>query len=73
MKVPACIFAAVFFLAGTLTGCAGRQVPHATQPKRFWRDCQENIPARSDGFQHFVCTDIHDRQWEVLVRREGKR
>jgi hypothetical protein len=74
MRVPAKVFAAVFFLAGTLYGCtAARQTPHAGQPgERFWRDCQEVIPAKSDGFQHFLCQDTKDRRWEVLVRREGK-
>lgn len=72
MRAPAYIFACVFFLAGTLLGCAGRQTPHSNAPNEFWRDCQEVVPAKRDGFQHFICTDVKNQRWEILTRREGK-
>jgi hypothetical protein len=73
MRVPAKIFTAVFFLAGALCACASRPAPHGTEPTSgFWHDCQETIPANKDGFQHFTCTDVKNRRWEILVRREGK-
>lgn len=56
-----------------LSGCAGRPAPHANAPQqKFWHDCQETVPAKPDGFQHFICRDVKDRRWDVLVRREGK-
>ena len=67
-------YVAVFFLAGTLSGCAGRRSSPAPVPQapRFWHGCEQTIPAKADGFEHFVCTDVHDRQWEILVVRKGK-
>lgn len=63
----------LLYAAGIVSGCAGRGIPHSDPPEEhFWHDCQETIPAKPDGFQHFVCTDMKDRHWEVLVRRERK-
>lgn len=60
----------VFFL---IAGCATRQAPHKDPPgQRFWRQCEEVVPAKPDGFQHFLCVDFKERRWEVLTRREGK-
>jgi hypothetical protein len=74
MRLPDCMFAGVFFFAGTLLSCAARQPVHHQDPpqQNFWHDCQQTIPANPDGFFHFVCTDTKSRRWEILVRREGK-
>ncbi len=72
MRVPASIFTAVLLLAGTLSGCGARRTPHSDripETERFWERCQENVPANPDGFQHFICTDVKKRQWEVLIRK----
>ncbi len=66
------IFLSVVFLAGTLSGCAGRQAPRSNSQEKFWNRCFEIVPAKPDGFQHFTCSDLKDRRWEVLVKREGK-
>ena len=72
----ASIFAGFVFLAGFLwSGCsASMRRPAAAVPQapRFWHGCEQTIPAKADGFEHFVCTDVHDRQWEILVVRKGK-
>jgi len=76
MRVPANISAGFFFLAGFLySGCASRRSSPAPAPQapRFWHGCEETIPARADGFQHFVCRDLHEHRWEVLLRNEPKR
>ena len=63
-------------LAGKLiAGCAGRQIPRSDripEEQHFWHGCQEVVPANEDGFQHFICIDVHSKRWEVLIRREGK-
>lgn len=62
----------LLLLAGLLLSCAGRraapQAPHQVE-RSFWTGCQETIPAKADGFQHFVCRDVRERHWEVLVRK----
>lgn len=78
IRVPASARALLFLLAGTLSvsGCAARRVTPsdripAGQP--FWNGgCQETVPVNPDGFQHFVCADVHNGQWELLVRRQPK-
>ncbi len=67
--MPARIVAAFFFLAGTLSGCAGRRISAPPREPRFWNACHESIPANEDGFRHFLCTDLHNKQWEILVRK----
>ena len=63
------VFAAGVFLAG----CAGRKIPQQQPPgERFWHDCQEVVTAKPDGFQHFLCVDRYEKQWEVLIKRAGK-
>ncbi len=62
--------AAALLLGGA--GCASRRVPTVSQEQRFWRDCQETVPAVADGFQHFMCVDKNGKRWEILVRREPK-
>jgi hypothetical protein len=65
--------AVLFFCFLQLAGCAGRHAARSHPPKeKFWNDCQEVMPARPDGFQHFSCTDVNQHKWQVLVRREGK-
>lgn len=58
-----------FFL---LAGCAARRIERDGIPEgeKFWSGCQETAPANPDGFQHFVCTDVKSKQWEVLIRLE---
>ncbi len=72
--MPAKIFALTFFIAGTLSGCGAGRLPLSKQTphEKFWHDCQGVILAKPDGFQHFICRDVKDRRWEVLIRREGK-
>jgi hypothetical protein len=74
MRVPASVFAGIFLLAGFLSiaGCPRRQVAHAPQEEKFWDHCEEVVPAKPDGFHHFLCQDVKGKRWEVLVRREGK-
>ncbi len=68
------LYAIAVFIVIVLFGCAGRPIARAgDQAPRFWHGCQQTIPAKPDGFQHFVCRDVHDRQWEVLVGNEAKR
>jgi hypothetical protein len=69
------ILAAALLLAGLGCGCAVRRVPApdtVPQEQKYWQDCQETVPAEADGFQHFVCTDVKAKRWEVLVRRQPK-
>jgi hypothetical protein len=67
------LFGVVSIFILTLSGCAGQQLARPSTPQqKFWRDCQEVIPAKADGFQHFLCQDVKGRRWEVLIRREGK-
>jgi hypothetical protein len=62
----------ILALALSMVGCAAAK-PRAAMPvKRFWRDCQETLPAKPDGFQHFTCTDMTDRRWRVLIQLEKK-
>ena len=58
-----------------LSACAGRRIPQSDQlpqEQRLWNSCEETIPANADGFQHFVCADVHSKRWEVLIRKEPK-
>src|SRR5260221_3220115 len=76
-RVPASARALFFLLAGTLSlsACAGRRIPQSDQlpqEQRLWNSCEETIPANADGFQHFVCADVHSKRWEVLIRKEPK-
>jgi len=70
---PATTLAAFFFVAGTLlSGCAGARRPATSLPRqepRFWHGCYATA-AKPDGFWHFVCTDVHNKQYEVLVRKK---
>jgi hypothetical protein len=66
---------ALLFLVVPLSfGCAGRAHVRDRIPaeQTFWNGCQETVPANADGFQHFVCADVRNKQWEVLIRREPK-
>src|SRR5258707_1241159 len=68
--------ALLVFFAVPFFGCAGRahvrdRIPQTqTQEQGFWNGCQETVPAIADGFQHFVCADVHSKRWEVLIRTE---
>lgn len=63
-------------LAIVLLGCsahrtaAPRPLP---QGDKFWNGCEPVVPANEDGFQHFVCTDVEHKEWEVLLRRGEKK
>lgn len=68
---------AAVLLAGWACACAcgARRIPaRDTVPheQKFWSGCTETAPAEADGFQHFVCTDVNKKQWEVLLRRRPK-
>jgi len=67
------LYAVLVFMVIVLFGCAGRPIARAApQAPRFWQGCEQTTPAKPDGFQHFLCRDVRDKQWEVLVRKEGK-
>ena len=71
--IEALLVLTILFLAFFLPGCAARQARAETPRPKFWNGCQETTPAIADGFQHFVCLDVHNKQWEVLVRLQPKR
>jgi hypothetical protein len=56
-------------------GCA-RHVPRSDRipdTQNFWHGCISVAPAKPDGFQHFICTDVHDQQWEILVKSKTEK
>lgn len=65
---------AIYFFS-SIAGCAGRRPiapDRIPQEEKFFRDCQQTVPATADGFQHFICNDPKQHRWEVLVRKEPK-
>lgn len=68
------IAVAAVMLAGAVCGCAERNhVRKEPAHEKFWQSCEETVPAIADGFQHFRCSDVKGKQWEVLVRKEPKK
>lgn len=60
------IAALLFFCSA---GCAERREPAQPPPQQtFWHDCQETVPAYPDGYQHFICTDMRGRHWDVRIK-----
>ncbi len=66
------LYAIVLFVIGVLFGCAGRRTAAAPRAPRFWQRCDEIIPAKADSFQHFYCSDVRGKHWEVLVRKGAR-
>lgn len=62
----------VVLLALLCSGCAARPPRSDRIPQNDdWHACVEFVPAKPDGFHHYVCTDRMNRQYEVLMRRKG--
>lgn len=55
-----------------LVGCPKRSTAPRPKEEHFWTECVETVPAKPDGYQHFWCTDIHGRHWEILAKLKGK-
>jgi len=68
---------AVFLAFFLLAGCASRRIARDQIPQeqreRFWNGCTKTTPAIADGFQHFTCTDVQKKIYEVLIRKEPKK
>lgn len=77
LAIEVLIVLAVLLASFLLPGCAVRHA-HQAKPdprprEKFWQSCQETVPAIADGFQHFDCIDVRNKQYEVLVRQQPKR
>ena len=69
--VSTVLFAFSAGLSFILFGCAAQKPVH--HESHFWHGCQETILAKPDGFQHFTCFDVKDKQWEVQVKPKEKK
>ena len=62
----------LILLALLCAGCAARHKPASDRipQEDDWQACVEFVPAKPDGFHHYICTDKLKRQYEVWMRRK---